>query len=110
MNQQDCKVWCFARFFISFISKLILPLFNAYPSFIQHPSITRTREIGEIISKANLNFPRSFFGSIKNKKHDHREGSWIMFFDLRTGNGREYENTSSFSNPTLDFIFPIGYY
>ena len=67
MNQQDCKVWCFAQFFISFISKRILPLFNAYPSFIQHPSITRIRRIGEIILKANVDFPRSFLGQSKEK-------------------------------------------
>jgi hypothetical protein len=72
MNQQGCRVWCFAHFFISFISKRILPLFNAYPSFIQHPSITRIRRIGEIILKANVDFPRSFFGIIKAKKHDHK--------------------------------------
>lgn len=34
----------------------------------------------------------------------------FAFFVDSEVDGEEYENTSSFSNPTLDFIFTIGYY
>jgi hypothetical protein len=51
---------------------------------------------------------------IGNQWHDEkaRHGNLLLFcfFVVSAAEGREYEIASSFSNPSLDFIFRIGYY
>jgi len=44
------------------------------------------------------------------KKQGTGTSCCFAFFVDSVAEGREYEIASSFSNPTLDFIFRIGYY